>query len=99
MLMLMSSSPMKNEKPRPNGLLILLAIIGIVCLAILIFTLAPRIKMPSFARSAVSTTPGYYAVTEVYDGDTIAVNMDGRIEKILMIGVDTPETHKPNSPV
>jgi micrococcal nuclease len=43
--------------------------------------------------------PGFYNVTKVYDGDTIAVNMDGRIEKVRMIGVDTPETQKPNSPV
>ncbi len=42
---------------------------------------------------------GYYKVTEFVDGDTIAVNMDGSIEKVRFIGVDTPETHKPNSPV
>lgn len=43
--------------------------------------------------------PGWYYVSEVYDGDTIAVVMDGTIEKVRMIGVDTPETHKPNAPV
>lgn len=44
-------------------------------------------------------TPGYYAVTKVVDGDTIEVNMNGRTEKIRMIGIDTPETKKPNAPV
>jgi endonuclease YncB( thermonuclease family) len=43
--------------------------------------------------------PGFYKVTEVYDGDTIAVNMNGKTEKVRFIGVDTPETHKPNTPV
>jgi micrococcal nuclease len=42
--------------------------------------------------------PGYYRVVSVSDGDTIVVNMDGREEKVRLIGVDTPETVKPNSP-
>lgn len=43
--------------------------------------------------------PGNYKVTEFYDGDTIAVNVDGRIEKVRLIGVDTPETHDPRKAV
>lgn len=43
--------------------------------------------------------PGYYKVAQVYDGDTIQVNMNGTLEKVRFIGVDTPETHKPNTPV
>jgi micrococcal nuclease len=42
---------------------------------------------------------GQYRVMEVVDGDTITVLMDGKNEKVRYIGVDTPETHKPNSPV
>jgi len=45
------------------------------------------------------TAPGFYKVTTVYDGDTIQVNMNGTLEKVRFIGVDTPETHKPNTPV
>jgi micrococcal nuclease len=43
--------------------------------------------------------PGYYKVTHVADGDTISVDMNGKTETIRMIGVDTPESVKPNSPV
>jgi micrococcal nuclease len=43
--------------------------------------------------------PGYYKVTHVADGDTISVDMSGKTETIRMIGVDTPESVKPNSPV
>lgn len=43
--------------------------------------------------------PGYHKVTGVSDGDTIEVDMNGTSEKIRMIGVDTPESVKPNSPV
>ncbi len=43
--------------------------------------------------------PGLYAVDHFVDGDTIAVNMNGKVETIRFIGIDTPETHKPNTPV
>jgi micrococcal nuclease len=43
--------------------------------------------------------PGFYRVTRFVDGDTIAVDMNGHEEKVRFIGVDTPETHKPNTPV
>ena len=33
------------------------------------------------------------------DGDTFDVDMNGHTEIIRLIGVDTPETKKPNSPV
>lgn len=43
--------------------------------------------------------PGTYSVNHFVDGDTIAVNMNGQVEKVRFVGVDTPETHKPNTPV
>ncbi|HEX6687762.1 MAG TPA: thermonuclease family protein [Solirubrobacterales bacterium] len=38
-------------------------------------------------------------VTRVVDGDTIEVRLDGRSEDVRLIGVDTPETVKPDTPV
>lgn len=43
--------------------------------------------------------PGSYAIKNFVDGDTVVVDMDGTDETIRFIGVDTPETHKPNTPV
>jgi len=40
-----------------------------------------------------------YPVVRVVDGDTVVLMMDGKVEKVRLIGVDTPETVKPNSPV
>ena len=40
-------------------------------------------------------TPGQARVTRIVDGDTLVV--DG--EKVRLIGVDTPETKKPGTPV
>lgn len=46
-----------------------------------------------------SNQPGMYSINHFIDGDTIAINMNGQVEKVRFIGVDTPETHKPNTPV
>lgn len=51
------------------------------------------------ARGVITNQPGLYRVDHFVDGDTIAVNMNGKVETIRFIGVDTPETHKPDTPV
>lgn len=51
------------------------------------------------AQTTTIQQPGYYQVTSVADGDTIEVDMNGTKEKIRLIGVDTPESVKPNSAV
>lgn len=50
----------------------------------------------------VTLRPGGSAtaqVERVVDGDTIAVTIGGSAERVRYIGVDTPETVKPNAPV
>lgn len=42
---------------------------------------------------------GLARVERVVDGDTIRVRIDGREETVRYIGVDTPETKKPGTPV
>jgi micrococcal nuclease len=53
----------------------------------------------SAAKVAQTDQPGLYTINHFVDGDTIAVNMNGKSETIRFVGVDTPETHKPNTPV
>jgi micrococcal nuclease len=50
-------------------------------------------------QQATTAQPGLYAIDHFIDGDTISVNMNGRKESVRLIGVDTPETHRPNTPV
>lgn len=40
-----------------------------------------------------------YLVVSVIDGDTIDIDMDGKIERLRLIGIDTPETKDPRKPV
>jgi micrococcal nuclease len=43
--------------------------------------------------------PGVGTVEHVVDGDTIDVAFGDTLERIRLIGIDTPETKKPNAPV
>lgn len=42
---------------------------------------------------------GIATMVEVIDGDTIDVSIGGRHERVRLIGIDTPETKKPDSPI
>jgi len=50
-------------------------------------------------KSVAASQPGLYSISHFVDGDTIAVDMNGTPETVRFIGIDTPETHKPNTPV
>ncbi len=55
---------------------------------------------PEQAAQVAGTIPaGSYRVVDFSDGDTISVDMNGKTERIRMIGVDTPETHDPRKAV
>ncbi|HEY4517054.1 MAG TPA: thermonuclease family protein [Candidatus Paceibacterota bacterium] len=46
-----------------------------------------------------TTTPGYYTIERVVDGDTIIVWKDGEDVTVRLIGMDTPETVDPRKDV
>lgn len=83
------------RRPRKNTL------IGtLITLLVLLFAAAQQQGWLGGAQqAAVNNQPGLYSVSRFVDGDTVSVNMNGHEEKIRLIGVDTPETHKPNTPV
>ncbi len=75
-----------------------IAILGLVCIAV-----------AGCGRSApggIATIPGQTGrgstatVTHVVDGDTVDLQFDsGTTERTRLLGIDTPETVKPNTPV
>jgi len=68
-------------------------------LAIIVIIISQTDLLKNASRTAQQTNPGLYTINHYVDGDTIAVNMNGAVETIRFIGVDTPETHRPNTPV
>ena len=56
----------------------------------------------NFAESvnqAKSTQNNLYKVVKVIDGDTVAIEINGKKEAIRLIGINTPETVDPRKPV
>jgi micrococcal nuclease len=68
-----------------------------------IIALSLLLLISSTVGCATKTTsaPGreLVKVERIVDGDTFEVTLKGKKEKIRLIGVDTPETKKPNTPV
>lgn len=53
----------------------------------------------SMLLSGIAPAQEHYRCTRVIDGDTIVVEINHKIEKVRLIGVDTPETVHPSKPV
>src|SRR5437870_2621659 len=49
-------------------------------------------------QSSASAAP-LYKVVKVVDGDTIDVEIDGKAQRVRLIGINTPETVDPRKPV
>jgi micrococcal nuclease len=68
----------------------------LLCIAVL----ATACRSGSPPVPTMPTTLGANATMfEVVDGDTIDVNIKGHRERVRLIGIDTPETKKPNTAV
>ncbi len=78
---------MLNDLRRPS----------IASVALLIFILILFMQLGE--QDEESPTKVTAEVTRVVDGDTVEADIDGREEDVRYIGVDTPESVKPDSPV
>lgn len=54
---------------------------------------------PAASTTADPVTSPNAVVEHVVDGDTIDVTIDGDEERVRLIGIDTPETKRPDTPV
>lgn len=67
---------------------------------VLLLAVAVGVALGSGALPATGPSEdGTGRVVRVVDGDTIHVDVGGRRERVRYIGVDTPETKKPGTPV
>src|SRR3954453_4448588 len=48
---------------------------------------------------AAPSQPGQATVTRVVDGDTVIVHIGSKNESVRLLGIDTPESVKPGTPV
>lgn len=63
-------------------------------------TTVTSVVTPKVSDTAdIKTPPIYYPVSSVVDGDTVKINMNGKIQTFRLIGLDTPETVDPRKDV
>lgn len=78
----------------------LLSLLAIIALSLaLVWTLNNQKWWQQKVNVVQSNQPGSYSIKRFIDGDTIEVNMNGATETVRLIGIDTPEIHRPNTPV
>ena len=79
-------------------LLTLLVSLAITLIAIQLEKSEPvLIEPPKTESEQVATST--IRVTRIVDGDTFEVTIDGQVEKVRMLGIDTPESVDPRKPV
>ncbi|HEX9804879.1 MAG TPA: thermonuclease family protein [Candidatus Dojkabacteria bacterium] len=94
-----------NTAKKAGGLLSGILPIGIITLVFLvIFTLSENKTSTEENQDAGEVLSEinageYYEVLKVVDGDTIQVNIDGSVARIRLIGIDSPESVDPRTPV
>ncbi|CAB4363889.1 MAG: thermonuclease [Actinobacteria bacterium] len=71
----------------------------VVCSLMIVLTAACSGTPPSRAPTDITALTPNATLVKVVDGDTIDVLVHGRKERVRLIGIDTPETKKPNTPV
>jgi micrococcal nuclease len=81
--------------PRGGGIVGLLVVLAVIA----INDRAPEERREEGASARTAGERVRADVVRVVDGDTIEVELDGRVEDVRYIGIDTPETVKPGTPV
>lgn len=89
--------PEKHNREGSSVLVRVFIALGIILAGFLVYRMGwlRAVQSERFMRAQ----PGTYKVLADRDGDTIVVDMNGRPETVRFIGIDTPETHKENTPV
>ncbi|HEY6531688.1 MAG TPA: thermonuclease family protein [Acidimicrobiales bacterium] len=76
------------------------AVVVLVAVGVLAYLIASLLADEgSGAGDGERSTPGSVRIVKVVDGDTIEVDVAGRHERVRLIGIDTPETKDPRTPV
>ncbi len=71
-------------------------ILALIVLSVLVVS---SCQLPKRAAKPHALPDGEATIVAVSDGDTVLVRIDGVDEHVRLIGVNTPETVKPNFPV
>jgi micrococcal nuclease len=61
--------------------------------------LALSLLTTACSHGKAASDDGRATIVRIIDGDTVVANISGHEDHVRLIGIDTPETHKPGTPV
>ena len=70
-----------------------------MCGVITTFALLIGLASCSNSSSPPNGQPDLVKIADVIDGDTVDIDINGRTERVRLIGVNTPETRHPTKPI
>lgn len=79
--------------------LLITALLAVIMYGANTYVASHQPATPTVQPATALAPPGMYIVKQAIDGDTFQIVMDSKKESVRLIGVDTPETHKPNTAV
>jgi micrococcal nuclease len=88
------SGPTTSRAASAMAVSVVVLLVGVGALAYLVATL-----LTGAGPGRTPAAPGAVRIVEVVDGDTVDVQVGGRTEHVRLIGIDTPETKDPRTPV
>lgn len=71
----------------------------VVVFVLIVSTVLYSFRSRFIPGQIVINSEKYYRVIHVVDGDTFSINVNGREATVRMLGVNTPESVKKNSPI
>lgn len=89
---------MSHSKEVPTAAIKTIVSFFIILVAAFYYEL-PNYGVTVPAPKLENTIGTFYKVTKVVDGDTIQIDMNGNLEKVRLIGINTPETVDPRRTV
>ena len=90
-------SPAEIRQPITQKVLVSAPSVTPPAAVITVVPVSPNVEVKSTITS--SSLPTFYTVTGIVDGDTIKISMDGSVETLRLMGMDTPETVDPRKSV
>jgi micrococcal nuclease len=66
---------------------------------LLVLSLAAAAALAVALATRAGSDRGGARIERVVDGDTLRVSLGGRSRAVRLLGIDTPETHRPGTPV
>ena len=88
-----------GERLRSRLLVMATGLVGVASVALIFLAGCTAVSAWGDSPQQSDARTGPYTVVHISDGDTVSIDDHGAIKSVRLVGVDTPETKRPNTAV